>query len=288
MPRFEQGEFNVELDLDPSVSATVRDALLRAKSRIESIVTNDLPDIEIPAGVVDRYPTGLLIDDIHIVALETSIADDPSTPEDERNTLAYAGGIPRPNEGLPFLGQVVVNTDLIPKMLQDGNLDSVLLHELIHALTSPRQLWPAYGLVSGGNFVGASAVSEYQVLSQSSVSSVPLESSGGDGTAGTHWDLDTFGNELMVGWAGPDMRLSRVTIGMLDDMGYEVDYSKADPYSLPSSRLVAEAESGSATSTETQGFPLDLHDVELPLFMQQAIQTDVPVVAPELRTPLSH
>ena len=278
-----KGEFNVELDIDPSVSATVRSALLRAKSRIESIVTNDLPDIEIPAGVVDKYPRGLLIDDIHIAAFETSVPDDPSSPEDERNTLAYAGGIPRPNEGLPFLGQVVVNTDLVPKMLQDGNLDNVLLHELIHALTSPRQLWSAYGLVSGGNFVGANAVTEYQVLTQSNVSSVPLESSGGEGTAGAHWDLGTFGNELMVGWAGPDMRLSRVTIGMLEDMGYEVDYSRADPYSLPSSRLVAEAESGSATSSETQGFPLDLHDAELPLFMQQTIQADVPVVAQDLQ-----
>jgi Leishmanolysin len=53
----------------------------------------------------------------------------------------------------------------------------------------------------------------------------------GGGTACGHWDEECMGNELMTGFLGPSTSpLSRITVGTLQDLGYQVDYSKADAF----------------------------------------------------------
>src|SRR5262245_11564710 len=92
--------------------------------------------------------------------------------------------------------------------------------------------------------------------------STPLETTGGSGTAFVHWSEAVFDNELMTGFAespGVSMPLSIVTIGGLQDLGYTVDYSAADPYRLPG-HLMADPQSGlmasasESTSQESAGF----------------------------------
>ena len=84
---------------------------------------------------------------------------------------------------------------------------------------------------------------------------IPIEDDGGAGTAGGHAEegelVDNNGNhistnermidntihpglgsELMTGWSNGGNELSRITIGFLQDIGWNVDYSKADDYSL--------------------------------------------------------
>lgn len=51
-----------------------------------------------------------------------------------------------------------------------------------------------------------------------------IETDGGAGTAGGHWDEETYGNELMTGWIDEVNYLSDMTYGSLQDMGYSVNY----------------------------------------------------------------
>jgi len=87
---------------------------------------------------------------------------------------------------------------------------------------------------------------------------IPLENDGGSGTSGVHLDEGNEGStsfdnrtlivsgvtynapgldqELMTGWAETnlvDMPLSRVTVALLDDLGYIVNYNNADSYNGP-------------------------------------------------------
>lgn len=49
-----------------------------------------------------------------------------------------------------------------------------------------------------------------------------VETDGGPGTAGGHWDDDTFGAELMTGYLNQSGNyLSDMTIASLEDLGYE-------------------------------------------------------------------
>jgi hypothetical protein len=63
---------------------------------------------------------------------------------------------------------------------------------------------------------------------------VPVENLGGPGTRDAHWRETTFGNELMTGFLNPGSNpVSRLTIASLADLGYQVGFATAEPYSLP-------------------------------------------------------
>jgi hypothetical protein len=76
---------------------------------------------------------------------------------------------------------------------------------------------------------GPIANAEYSAISGCSV--VPTELDGGRGTACGHWDEECLQAELMTGFLDDGFNpLSRITIGCLDDLGYDVDYRNADSY----------------------------------------------------------
>jgi Leishmanolysin len=80
------------------------------------------------------------------------------------------------------------------------------------------------------DYIGSNANREFAKVS--GCSSVPVERDFGRGTACGHWDEECMGSELMTGFLGRSVcPLSRITVGTLQDMGYQVDYSKADPFS---------------------------------------------------------
>jgi Leishmanolysin len=80
------------------------------------------------------------------------------------------------------------------------------------------------------DYVGTKANQEFAAIS--GCSAVPVEQEYGEGTQCVHWDEDCMRSELMTGFinSGRVNALSRITIGSLDDMGYQVDYSMADAY----------------------------------------------------------
>jgi Leishmanolysin len=82
----------------------------------------------------------------------------------------------------------------------------------------------------GCPYIGGNASREFKAIS--GCTSVPVEQQGAQGTFCSHWDDRCLDRELMTGFANPGVSnpLSRITIGSLDDMGYAVDYTRADPY----------------------------------------------------------
>ena len=123
--------------------------------------------------------------------------------------------------------------------METGNtLESVILHEMAHVI-GVGTLWSYNGLYDGsGNYAGVHGVSAYQSeFGQPGAVSVPVELSGGAGTAGYHWDENNWGNsntgitnpddidmrhELMTGWLNAPTFISRTTIQQFRDLGYTV------------------------------------------------------------------
>ena len=102
---------------------------------------------------------------------------------------------------------------------------------------------------------GINGLREYRnVCSNQELVGIPIEDDGGEGTchvhieegneSGTSTDTRHINNifhpgldeELMTGWAenpsDKDLSLSKVTVGLLDDLGYIVDYYMADDFTL--------------------------------------------------------
>ena len=89
-------------------------------------------------------------------------------------------------------------------------------------------LWDEYGLVSQGggkcSYTSNSfATREFQEITGCNFA-VPVNQ--GDCA---HWSQDCFGGEELMGPVeSANSALSKITLGSLQDMGYQVDYSKAD------------------------------------------------------------
>ena len=65
---------------------------------------------------------------------------------------------------------------------------------------------------------------------------VPVENVGtvGDGTRDSHWRESVFDHEIMTGFIDRTSNpLSATTVGSLQDLGYVVDVTKADPFAIP-------------------------------------------------------
>jgi hypothetical protein len=96
------------------------------------------------------------------------------------------------------------------------------------------------------HFDGAEAVAAFDAIGGSGYAAgqkVPVENwEGGSGTRDSHWRLAVFENEIMTGFPAGSSPLSRVTVASLEDLGYEMDESAADPFLLGPFPAAARAE----------------------------------------------
>ncbi|HYV97184.1 MAG TPA: leishmanolysin-related zinc metalloendopeptidase [Gemmatimonadaceae bacterium] len=239
------GDFNITVRFVGTVSPVVQSAANQAVTRIQQIITGDLPNQPIAANIEGCISGGGVInetiDDIVVYVNQVSL--------NSQTTLAI-GGVCTPlrqsSPFLPFIGVLSVNSDLLSTITANNAYAvAIMTHELLHVvgfgtLWQPISTWPNNLLsgAGGGNpvFIGPQAKQEYLNLGGSSATGVPVEAGFGQGTALAHWRESSFQNELMTGFAasvGTFMPLSRFTIGSVADLGYTVSFATADPFTLP-------------------------------------------------------
>jgi hypothetical protein len=222
--------FEIDLVFE-GLTAAQRAIFRQAADRWEEVIVGDLPNATV---------NGVSVDDVRIEASAVDI-------DGVSGVLGQAGPRElRNGSSLPIRGEMRFDTADIANMESDGRLLNVILHEMGHVL-GIGTLWDNLGLIQGegtGNprYIGVNGVAGFNASRGfvgfiSPVTSVPVEGNGGPGTADAHWDEETLGNELMTGFVEPAdtaMPLSRITVGSLDDMGYDVNYAAADPFgSIP-------------------------------------------------------
>ena len=249
------GEYKIDLVFEPNAEGLEftpeHKALLeKAANRIEGFITGDLTD-----WLVD----GELIDDLKITA---KIMD----ASDTSGALAYAevsGSIHRTTTSptLAVTGRMQFNESYLDTF-SAGMFYGVALHEMIHLLGFHHSKFIEAGLIGGyyndgsAYYNGTNAVTKFNEVTGANLTPYPanqitlkLEDDGGGGTVNHHWEeteylgpngvtggVYGFGNEIMTGWAesvGVATPISKVTIGALDDIGYEVNYDTADPWTGP-------------------------------------------------------
>lgn len=195
-----------------------------AAARWEEIIVGDVADV-----VSSRYGR---IDDLLIDASVRSI-DGPG------RILAQAGPDEiRTANSLPTHGVMYFDSYDMAGMVSKDILEEVITHEMGHVLGFSGWMFQRLGLSSGYAYTGSNGLDAYRTLaSDNGLTSVPLETSGGQGTAGSHWMETVFETELMTGYAenNPPMPISSVTIGAFADIGYTVNTAAGDNYLLPGS-----------------------------------------------------
>ena len=248
--------FNIEVIwVGSEPSAAHQAAFNAAVTRWESIITSDIPDVFVSAdegGTIDGIKVFGLVDDLRIYARLANI-DGPG------ETLGSAGPREmREHTELPIVARMTFDTSDLGDFTLEA-LQDLYLHEMGHCL-GIGTVWKRLGLlknpsikyqffiipieVDGADthFAGASATEAFNDAGGTNYADgkVPVENEkGGPGTRDGHWRQSVFGpHELMEGFASPGAAtrqpLSAITIQSLSDLGYIVDISRADAYTLPS------------------------------------------------------
>lgn len=237
------GRFDIEVQfLAPLPTPEQQAAFLAARDRWEALIVGDVPDItgSIAANSCFNPPDTPAIpggvDDIVIFAGIVPI-DGP------RGILAQAGPCVgrATGPGLPAVGLVVFDEADVPLLTTGAGLADVALHEFAHALGFGIYWGPF--LRGGGTvdpwFAGEGAQQGFAVVESPAVpytgNIVPVENTGGAGTRNAHWRESVLQNELMTGFyrAGTTNPLSAITAASMRDLGYEVDDTRSDGFTLP-------------------------------------------------------
>lgn len=259
---------------DSESSEAVIDAFRRAEQFWEELIVGDLPDVTTRRQACngpDVYVEGT-IDDLQIFVAVGKM-DGPD------GILGAAGpclGRPSWQGGLPLAGFMQFDSDDLKRYADNGRLDEIIIHEMGHVLGFGGVMWQQQGYLADASdanvardthFTGEKAIAAFNAIGGNAYSDakVPVENTGGEGTANGHWREGVLGNEMMTSYmTNLEAVLSTVTLAALEDMGYEVDYSKAGNYVWPPPD---ERPRRFALKTEAEMEPIDLSNdiLDIPL-----------------------
>jgi PKD repeat protein len=235
------GLFSIVLRYSATFPAKFKPAFEAAVTRWQSIITADVPDSTstfLPSQCGVTGQTSVVgVDDL--VIWVGTIPYDANNP----NLLGQAGPcFSRAASRLTSVGVMEFVDTQMDGLLKANQLTETVMHEMGHILGLGTH-WQNLNLaanVLGGNlcgtdpqYIGANAIREYRTLG--GTGNIKLENLYGPGTCEGHWKESVFGTELMTGFlnGGVANPLSRMTLASMQDLGYSIDLSKADSYSIP-------------------------------------------------------
>ncbi|MDX0177375.1 peptidase [Sinorhizobium meliloti] len=234
--------FCIELRLGDGLNDSHKTAFKQAALRWTQAIIGDVPSHDV---------NGETIDDIRIYASGGYI-------DGKGDVLGKCGPeVVRPKRFrkhayLPVTAVMKLDEDDLEDISQ-ARLTKLVMHEMGHALGLGRWVWGKKGLLespsgSDPRFIGAAAMAEYGALRGGAPEKVPVENVLGRG----HWRESVFDSELMTPLLDhpEDNPMSRITVGALQDIGYEVDFAAADPFDLP------------VTAAARKGLPFHLEVIE--------------------------
>ena len=224
-----------------NVPPQLAEALSSAVDRLHAGIVGDASDVPVLNFDMSRCSIqgatlNETVDDLVIFALVTPI-------DGVGRVLASAGPcILRTQSRVPVIGVMRFDIDDIAALSENGRLAAVVLHEMLHVI-GIGTVWRAKDMVinSGSQdprFLGPLAAAQCTAAGGFAACAdgrVPVENSGGSGTAEVHWRESIFDRELMTGFIEPDadMPLSAITVASLEDLGYTINLLSSDPFLVP-------------------------------------------------------
>lgn len=236
-----ESNFNIQL-INIGENTDFDEYFEKAKKRWECIIIGDLSDFsaeDAPPNWFhnDEYIYNGPVDDL-VIGYRVDYIDGPG--DQQGNILGFAGPIyTRNSNKLPISGIMVFDSYDINEMENEGILEGVILHEMGHVFGLVGILDKGLtNCVNSANdhpyYLGALAQQAYNALGF--VGTLPIEMDFGPGSKCAHWNENTdgqflgLGDELMTPQVDTVMPLSDITISSLEDAGYQVDHSQADPF----------------------------------------------------------
>ena len=241
---FREGDFDIELVFLDHYPEDQKRVVQNAARRWMSIITEDLLDYEFSEGWSGtcgdhsyHIPSGKRIDDLRIY-VTTFEGNDPTSA----SQWGWCGPRAlRETERLPVLACLGLNL----KRAGD-NLFTITLHEIGHGLGFLGWVWDEFGYFQippngDDHFSGPLAIAAFDDAGGWEYPGAKVPATG---WGGGHWRYGVLDGELLA-ILTPESAykpaLSAITVQSMADLGYGVDVTQADPYTLPSAAGKASA-----------------------------------------------
>ena len=215
------GDFDIELVLLSSFTERQKEDLKYAVRRWMAVITKDLPDYTFTqnwsgrcGGQPYEISAGERIDDLRIYVRR-----------EEMEVGGWGGPrLLREETHLPVVGCMAFSTK------ETRLLPSLAIHEMGHVLGFGT-IWEILGFYQNPpdgdkHFNGPLAIAAFNDAGGRNYTGkkVPLENR-------AHWRLSVLPDEVLI--TGSGRILSAITVQSLADLGYGVDFTQSDPYTIP-------------------------------------------------------
>jgi hypothetical protein len=245
-----QSLFNIDVRLiGAAPTPRIEAAIATTVQRWKNVIVGALPPATAiaPAGNCSEPSMPALNESITNVVIFLELDSIDHSGNGGGNTLGYARNCALRTSIQPLFGYMRLDTFDLANM-SDAVLNGVLTHEVGHVLGISRTYWDLRSLLVGASgddpfYQGIRGREQFALIPGLAYGGtpVPVENTGGGGTRNTHWRTSILSSgarrEMMVGFASSDMRLSRLTVGALADLGFDVRFGGADELSFGSSAL---------------------------------------------------
>ncbi len=246
--------FDIELVFVGSVSSTYRTYVEDGAERWEEIITGDLPNHRLSSSnrsfLNGEFPGSAAPEVVDDLILYVRVVDLVGAIGQGASLLSRVPSF------LPAVSRITLDSDILSTYSEEIQR-AVVLHEMGHALGFNATSWTFLDLLKDPSlspfripidpapdtyFSGTKAIAAFDAADGSSYTGakVPVENSGGAGSRDSHWRESVMDGELMTSrletFSNP---LSAITIQSMADLGYTVDVTKADAYTLPSTSKIA-------------------------------------------------
>lgn len=221
----DEGGYNIEINFKGSWTADLQTAFITSSELISDLIVGDIADV---------FYRGKVIDDIRIDAKLTDIDGTGGILGQAGPTAIRTDGFLPATAIMEFDVADAADFNFMPSGIEGTLWDDIVTHEMMHSVGFG-SIWTFQDLLSGGGtanptFTGENATAVYEATTVDPVpGGVPVEGDGGPGTRDSHWDEETFGNEIMTGYINnSDNYLSDMTVASLEDLGYDTVWSPGD------------------------------------------------------------
>lgn len=175
---------------------------------------------------------------VHIVPMKNRAGAGGTAAFTDPKKLKRISKSAGPIAHLPKEATIEVDLHDVDALYSTSQLSDMFTHEMAHAL-GLGTVWRKKKLVDltkpdNPVYIGKRGIQEYKSMARkNALVPVPLERRGDVYTRGSHWRQTVFPGEIMTGEVSREMWISKITVGALDDLGYEVDIHEADYYEPP-------------------------------------------------------